>query len=75
MVCGGAGIVVSGMWWCWYSGGAGIVVSSGYIACSALNIAQITVTVCVSSGHALSWDDIIYDGEPEEKKFSAFFIK
>lgn len=26
-------------------------------------------------GHALSWDDIIYNGEPEERKFSAFFVK
>jgi NADPH-dependent 2,4-dienoyl-CoA reductase/sulfur reductase-like enzyme len=26
-------------------------------------------------GHALSWDDIIFDGEPEEMKFSAFFVK
>ena len=29
--------------------------------------------LCV--GHALSWDEIIYDGDVEEKTFSAFFIK
>jgi len=28
-----------------------------------------------SKGFALSWDEIIYDGNPEEQKFTAFFIK
>jgi len=28
-----------------------------------------------SKGFALSWDEIIYDGNPEEQKFAAFFIK
>ncbi len=26
-------------------------------------------------GHAQSWDEIIYNGSPEEKKFAAFYIK
>ena len=35
-----------------------------------------SLLLCVFiAGHALSWDDIIYNGEPEERKFSAFFIK
>ncbi|XP_064382581.1 apoptosis-inducing factor 3-like [Halichondria panicea] len=26
-------------------------------------------------GHALSWDEIIYNGSPEENKFAAFYVK
>ena len=29
----------------------------------------------LASGHALSWDEIVYDGEVEERKFAAFFVK
>ena len=39
-----------------------------------LAILCVCVCVCVS-GHALSWDEIIYDGEVEEKKFAAYFVK
>ena len=27
------------------------------------------------SGHALSWDEIIYTGSPEDRKFAAFYVK
>jgi len=26
-------------------------------------------------GHALSWDEIVYNGEVEERKFVAYYIK
>ncbi len=26
-------------------------------------------------GHALSWDEIVYDGSAEERKFTAYYIK
>ena len=26
-------------------------------------------------GHALSWDEIVYDGSPEDRKFAAYYIK
>lgn len=26
-------------------------------------------------GFALEWDDIIFNGNPEEQKFAAFFVK
>ena len=26
-------------------------------------------------GHALSWDEIVYQGSPEERKFVAYYIK
>ena len=33
------------------------------------------VVSSLSPGHALSWDEIIYDGSPEEQKFAAYYIK
>lgn len=26
-------------------------------------------------GHALSWDEIVYDGSTEDRKFAAYYIK
>ena len=33
------------------------------------------ITTLHPSGHALSWDEIIYTGGPEECKFAAFYVK
>ena len=30
---------------------------------------------CVTVGFALSWDEIIYNGSPEDLKFAAYFVK
>ena len=34
---------------------------------------SLHVDLCI--GFALSWDEIIYEGNPEEQAFAAFFVK
>ena len=39
------------------------------------SLLTLSTWTCVYIGFALSWDEIIYEGNPEERAFAAFYVK
>ena len=38
-------------------------------------LVQLKFKITMVAGHALKWDEIIYNGSVDERKFVAFYVK